>query len=372
MSKKTVKQMEYMDGLKKSLKRAIITYMAGRENNKDGKAYSQADFMAAVDKKMGLSTAWRKSEEESKKRAKNVSRWIRGEAFPSVEVLIAISKVLGVSVNELFEGISFGKSRTESLSENSKKILKLLLDERRGEKKVKASLYVPYAFDGVALHGCDRVFTRGEVVGLYTNLTEKKYQLSRMKDFFEVLREAKKETQEKYFPRFCNCCVLENEEDEVERIVFDNTDACCEKLQKVWEKTNCKDIFNVLYFEETEFMNDEDVKNLGLSAMGGDKVAFYQNQAEMDQVYETSFRELLNAKIIQPQEDVICTFEDEPMMQIKEKNDKKFAYFVDVDGSLKGEYQLETMRFNFLVNLTKHEIKNFYQEMLEKEFSEEE
>lgn len=368
MSKKTVKQMEYMEGLKKNLKKAIITYMAGMENNKDGKVYDQADFMAAVDKKMGLSTAWRKNKEESKKRAKNVSRWINGVAFPSVEVLIAISEVLEVSVNELFEGISRGKSKTESLSENSRKILKLLLNERRGE----VSLYVPYAFDGVALHGCDRVFTRGEVVGMYKNLTEKKYQLSRMKDFFEVLGSAKKEIQEKYFPRFCNCCALENEEDEVERIVFDNTDACCEKLQKVWSKTNCKDIFNVLYFEETEFMNDEGVKNLGLSAMGGDKVAFYQNQAEMDQVYESSFRELLNAEIIQPQKDRICTFEDEPTIQIIEKRDKKFAYFVDVDGSSKGEYQLETMRFDFLVNLTKHEIKRFYQEELEKEFSEEE
>ena len=119
-----------------------------------------------------------------------------------------------------------------------------------------------------------------------------------MNEFFQVLGGKDRAIQEKYFSRFCSCCILENEEDDIERISFDNTDACYERLQKVWEKINCKDVFNVLYFEEAEFSHSsEGFKEFGLSEMKKDKAAFYQNQAEMNKIYEQTFRELLDKKI---------------------------------------------------------------------------
>ena len=109
--------------------------------------------------------------------------------------------------------------------------------------------------------------------------------------------------------------------------------------------------------------------------MKKDKAAFYQNQAEMNKIYEQTFRELLDKQIILPEEDAKLSFEYESgelAFEMEEKNDKKFCYFLDVDGSMRGEYQLETIKFNFFVNLTKQEIKQFYQEELDRTFSEDE
>ena len=371
MSEKRNQQLNIVDELKGKLSKAISSFMA----NKKGESYSQADFARDVDKAMGLSIKWYQDQDERIKRAKNVSRWIHKDVFPSMELLIGISKVLGVSVNELFEGAFLGNSKTKELSYNSKKILEMLLSESNNSSKA-VSLYFPYAFNGESLCPSERVFTRKEVVEVYKRLTTKKYQISRMNEFFQVLGGKDRVIQEKYFSRFCSCCILENEEDEIERISFDNTDACYERLQKVWEKINCKDVFNVLYFEEAEFSHSsEGFKEFGLSEMKKDKAAFYQNQAEMNKIYEQTFKELLDKKIIVPQEDAKLSFEYESgefAFEMEEKNDKKFCYFLDVDGSMRGEYQLETIKFNFFVNLTKQEIKQFYQEELDRTFSEDE
>jgi hypothetical protein len=71
-----------------------------------------------------------------------------------------------------------------------------------------------------------------------------------------------------------------------------------------------------------------------------------------------------------PQKDMMYSFEEDSSLRLEEKNDKKFCYFVDVDGSYKGEYQLETIKFKFLINLTGQEVKQFYQEELQKIFFE--
>ena len=366
MSIKRNEQLDVADEIKEKLGNSISNFIASKKSD----SYSQAEFAKDIDEKMGLSIEWYQDQDERVKRAKNVSRWIHKNAFPSIEVLIAISKVLNVSLDKLFESVTFEKSKTKELSDESKMVLKMLLDEMENKESLLASLYFPYAFNGETLCMSERVFSRKEVVEIYKKLTTKKYQISRMNEFFQVLGGKDRAIQEKYFPRFCSCCILENEEDDVERISFDNTDICYERLQKVWEKINCKDVFNVLYFEETEFVhNNEEFKGFGLSEVK-DKAAFYQNQATMNKVYECAFRELLDKKVIVPQKDMMHSFEEDSSLRLEEKNDKKFCYFVDVDGSYKGEYQLETIKFKFLINLTGQQVKQFYQEELQKIFFE--
>ena len=131
MSEKRNQQLNIVDELKGKLSKSISSFMA----NKKGESYSQADFARDVDKAMGLSIKWYQDQDERIKRAKNVSRWIHKDVFPSMELLIGISKVLGVSVNELFEGAFLGNSKTKELSDNSKKILKMLLRKPPKEKK---------------------------------------------------------------------------------------------------------------------------------------------------------------------------------------------------------------------------------------------
>ena len=365
MSEKRNQQLNIVDELKDKLSKAISGFMA----SKKGDAYSQADFAKDVDEKMGISTKWYQDADERIKRAKNVSRWIHKDVFPSMELLIGISKVLGVTVNELFEGVFLNNSKTKALSENSRKVLKMLLDESKKEKNLVVSLYFPYAFNGDALCLDKGIFTREEVVLMYKKLTTKKYQIARMNEFFQILGNKDRAIQKKYFSRFCSCCILEETEAEdfVERISFDNTDACYEKLQKVWEKINCKDVFNVIYFGERSFINnDEGFKEFGLFENKNDKAAFYQNQAEMNKIYEHTFKELIDKKIIIPQIET-----EDSLFQLKEKNDKQFCYFMDIDdASGDGEYQLQTIKFNFSIDLTKEEMKLFYQEELNEMFKE--
>lgn len=375
MSEKTIQRRENVEQLKAKLSKVIRRHIDDKKSESSGEAYNYIHFARDIDEAMGLSTKWyeRQDQDECNKRTKNVSRWACGEVFPSMEVLIGISKVLKCSINELFEDVYSVESKTKKLSDSSKKVLKMLLSEQSAKQGENVSLYFPYAFNGEELKGCGKLFTRQEVVEIYKTLAVKKHQITRMKDFFQVLGKKEPAIQEKYFPRFCSCYALESEDDEVQRISFDNTNECYERLQKVWEKVNCKDIFNVIYFEEAEFCFDnEGFKEFGLSEMGKDKAVFYQHQAEMNQVYESAFRELLDKKIIIPQEEKDCgvEFENKQKMLIKEKNDKKFCYFRDVNGLSVGEYQLETVKFKFLINLTKQEIKRFYQEELEKEFAE--
>ena len=50
-----------------------------------------------------------------------------------------------------------------------------------------------------------------------------------------------------YFSKFCSCYILESEEDSPERIIFDNSDNCYQKLQKIWSQLACDDIYNVIW-----------------------------------------------------------------------------------------------------------------------------
>ena len=166
MSIKRNEQLDVADEIKEKLGNSISNFIASKKSD----SYSQAEFAKDIDEKMGLSIEWYQDQDERVKRAKNVSRWIHKNAFPSIEVLIAISKVLNVSLDKLFESVTFEKSKTKELSDESKMVLKMLLDEMENKESLIASLYFPYAFNGETLCISERVFSRKEVVEIYKKL----------------------------------------------------------------------------------------------------------------------------------------------------------------------------------------------------------
>lgn len=359
MKRKTDFAKKCKENLGKKIKRFI-----------DDRHYTQTNFAKAVDKIL-LEEMAKYEDTNSKK----VSRWINGDVFPDMQSLIAISRVMGLTLDELFNDEIKEHSKTQKLTPNARKVLRLLLEGKR-ESQISSrglyvsSLYLPYAFNGKSLPILNRMFTRREVVELYKERTAIAFGITRLNDFSKLLEKKDIKTMQPYFSKFCSCYILESEKDTSERITFDNSDNCYKKLQKIWSQLGCNHIYNVIYFEESELCVDNiGYEEFGKSAMGRD--SFYKNQATMNTLYEQSFRELLNEKIIIPKENQVYSFENDEHLQIEEKNDKKFCYFVDRDGDLVGEYQLETLKFNFYINLTKEQIKQFFQEEIEDMFEEE-
>ena len=114
------RKTDFAEKCKKHLGRKIRRFIAERDN------YTQTNFAKAVDKVL--------LEEEAKyedTNSKKVSRWINGDVFPDIQSLIAISKVMGLTLDELFNDEIKEQSKTKKLSPNARKILKLLLEEKR-------------------------------------------------------------------------------------------------------------------------------------------------------------------------------------------------------------------------------------------------
>lgn len=358
------KKTNFAKKCKENLGKKIKRFIAERDN------YNQTNFAKAVDEIL-LAEDSKYEDTNSKK----VSRWINGDVFPDMQSLIAISKVMGITLDELFNDEIKEQSKTQKLSSNARKVLKLLLEEKRDTTRninrlYVSSLYFPYAFNGKTLPVLNRMLTRKEVVELYKERTSRAFGITRLDDFSKLLEKKDIKTMQPYFSKFCNCHILESEEDSPERITFDNSDNCYKKLQKIWAQLGCDDIYNVIFFVESDLcVDDVGYEEFGKSEMGKD--AFYKTQATVEILYEQAFRELLNKKIITPQEKQVYSFENDDDLQIEEKNDKKFSYFVDVDGDMVGEYQLETLKFNFYINLTNSQIKQFFQEEIDNMFKEE-
>ena len=374
MSYKNDQNLKVVEMLRVKLSQSIKSFCATKSDN-----YTQADFAKDVDKAINLSTDWYNDADERAKRAKNVSRWINKEVFPSTELLIGISKVLGVSVNELFEGVFFGNSKTKTLSETSKKVLKLLLDHRSKNHNgdFVSTLYFPYAYNGKVLCADEKVYAYEEVIEMYKTYTEEQYRMERMQEFSELLQKNPK-INKQLFSRFCSCCILENEgEDNIERIVYNGSQEVYQQLQAVWTKEGRQTFYNVLYYEDCHW--DANVKQMELHPWLTPNVndksetdsldAFYKSQAKIERVYEQFFKELLEREIIAKMPGVDFFVNEEGYLCAKQ--DESFDCYcsiVDSDGTSKGEYHLDMREFYFQIKLTDAEMKQFYQEEIENMF----
>lgn len=374
MSYKNEESLKVVEKLRVKLSQSIKAFCATKSDN-----YTQADFAKDVDEAMNLSTDWYHDADERAKRAKNVSRWINKEVFPNTELLIGISKVLGVSVNELFEGVFFGNSKTKMLSETSKKVLKLLLDHRSKNNNgdFVSSLYFPYAYNGKVLCTDEKVYAYEEVIEMYKKYTEEQYRMERMQEFSELLQK-NPQINKQHFSRFCSCCILENEgEGDIERIAYNGSQEVYQQLQSVWAKEGRQTFYNVLYYEMVDW--NANVKQMEyypwlVPDVNGESEtdsldAFYKSQAKIERVCEQFFKELLEREIIvkMPGEDFILDEEG----CLRGKHDENFDCYcsiVDSDGTSKGGYHLDMREFYFQIKLTEAEMKQFYQEEIENMF----
>ena len=124
-----------------------------------------------------------------------VSKWESGDSFPQTEYLIALSKMMGVTLDELLkseiENFDFDqtlrRSKTKDLSDSAGKLLDGLC--RRAifdpEQKQKLDVYfkIACAENGVSLLS-DRFYYEDEAEKAYIKATAEIYRELRLRDFF--------------------------------------------------------------------------------------------------------------------------------------------------------------------------------------------
>lgn len=124
-----------------------------------------------------------------------VSKWESGESYPQTEYLIALSKMMGVTLDELLkseiENFDFDqtlrRSKTKDLSDSAGKLLDGLC--RRAifdpEQKQKLDVYfkIACAENGVSLLS-DRFYYEDEAEKAYIKATAEIYRELRLRDFF--------------------------------------------------------------------------------------------------------------------------------------------------------------------------------------------
>ncbi|MBR2376931.1 MAG: helix-turn-helix transcriptional regulator [Clostridia bacterium] len=331
---------------------------------------SQSEFARRIDEELYKGYDNKDKFEKKETNNKTVSRWVTGDVFPDTPSLIAISNLLNVSVDELLKEEINTSSKTKDLSNDEINVLKIMLCEVT--KDLTSSVYAPLSFNDENLDfNC--FYLRSEVVEAFKEKTLKAYTLARLEDFANLLTKDNANVMNKYFSKFISSIVLEEELTEIkERISFDNTDECYKKLQKVWEATSNYDVYNVITFVEKNFImpTPEDKEEFGKDSLGKDP--YYKNITKINEKYQKSFATLIEKGIISPVNDTTFTFEfdDDSKFNTVSLNAEQFTDFVEIidEEENEGDYKLRTLKFNFKINLTKADLKQFDKELLEKKY----
>lgn len=299
---------------------------------------------------------------------KKVSRWISGEVLPDFTTIIAISKVMGISLDELFDENNDFFPKISILTKNEIKTLKRLIVNANNENI--SSMYIPYAFNNEQIHTEKVLHTREEVIKLYKEKATKAFMLKRIKDFNALMEKGEIQNTEKHFSRFCNVEFIESSEielpssfycneegykDFLESIFYTNTDEYYEKISTIWEKCGQDNFYNVVFFDECLYDYQE---NNGYNNL--DKAYYHKTKVRANSVYTEQFDALIKRGIIEPVEfdftinsaDFVASETEEDFSTIKKICSEKVissfnAYEHDCD--------LDTIRFSFKINLTELE-----------------
>lgn len=345
------------------------------DQQKQRKTYTQTDFAKAIDKITGDAGMC-----GYVVNGKKVSRWINGDVFPDMRSLLAIAQLLGITLDELFQEVKDDLNKTKDLSPNARNILKTLIQTKQGDL---VSLYFPYAFNDELLFLPEKTYTREEVVDIYKTRTTIEFRMEKMREFFKVFNNKEATVQERHFPHYCSCIVLECLEEEAERITYKCPDFY-EKIEKVWQnnaratggKLGRDEYCNVLYFIESIIDHNTEEKDRYMDSLNFDPHNLTLAKATINKVYENAFHELISKGIITPQENETLYFEfegEENSSACLENlvRDKQISMFAEIDGAMVGSYQLETILFNFRLSLTDEQIKQFLKTEIEITFAKE-
>lgn len=305
---------------------------------------------------------------------KKVSRWISGEAFPDLITVMAISKVMGVSIDELFDNNIVLLQKVGQLSIEERKTLKKLISNVN--KDNISSVYIPYAFMGKELSFSKEILTREEVVKLYKEKAIRACVLDMLKKVRENESYAKiisSPNAEKHFPRLFSFEFIESAEIELpeefyknedgyiydtpECIFYNNKDEYYEKISKVWEKYGQDNFFNVIFFDERQFdYNDKDIIEIK------DKANYYKTKAYAEKIYDDCFLPLIKKGVLEPIEYDFNGIDNRDFGFDSEDNEniaenivlgKTLSFFADDEY----EYNLQTISLNFKINMSKIEMQ---------------
>ncbi len=353
----------FIEKCKNTLGNKIDDFIRNNSNYKGKKA--RIKFVESVNKLLNIDNF------DEQSNYKKVSRWISGEVFPDFITVIAISKVMGVSLDELFNDNIASLSKLNELSIEEKRTLKKLI--ANADKEDVSSMYIPYAFKEKQLCANSELFTREEVINLYKEKANKVFLLDRF-NLYNSLSQEKviQKNEEKHFVRFCSVEFIESSKLELpknfylhkdgyeysspECILYTNTDEYYKKISKIWERYNNNNFYNVIFFDEWQCdYNENNLSNV-------DKAYFYKTKAIAESTYNKYFLSLIKKGLLTP---VKIDFLDEynkafgfEQAENKEtSNNINIGKFITFFTDDEHEYSLETISFSFKINLSKIEMQ---------------
>ncbi len=360
---------DFLENCKQTLGNKIDDFIRTKSPHKGKKA--RIKFAEAVNALLNIENF------DEQANYKKVSRWIVHETFPDLITVIAISKVMGVSLDELFNENIVSLSKISQLSTEERNTLKRLLPHTN-KKNNTVSVYIPYSFNGKELHLQNSILSKDEIVNLFKENATMNFVLNKLNYYDEIKQKSKNFSPEKFFSKECSVAFIDSDTielpesfymhdegypDELRDIFYSGTDEYYEKISKLWEITGQNNFFNAIFFFARKF----DYNNSAITDI--DKANYYKSKSIAEKHYNKFFSSLIKKGILKPIEyDFTFYASDyETAFGLKAEDGeqtisigKVLSLFSDFDH----EYNLETISFNFKINLSEIQI----QELLRGEF----
>lgn len=331
---------KFIETCKRSLGTKIDNFVRNNYTEKGSKA--RIKFAQQVNELLNIPT------DDEQANYKKVSRWISGETLPDLITIVAISKVMNTSVDELFGKASEEILPTSSLLPHEKKVLKNILQDCWDKKTL--TVYIPYAFRGKEYYTNKGYFTREEIVALYKQKAADACRVDRLEEYNVLQQKGNKLSGKTHFSRFCNVEFLENHDIESrESIFYDNEEEYYAQITNVWEEYGRNDFFNVVFFEERIFDFHD------YADWRAEKAYYYQKKSHAKNIYALCFSNLIKTGIItpcKPRTDIVEF--DNLIDEVTFNHDMNLTTFTDNDY----DYPLDTISFSFDVNLTTAQIRD--------------
>lgn len=279
---------------------------------------------------------------------KKVSRWITSETFPDFITIMAIAKVMGVTIDQLFDNNMPSFTKINDLTASEISTLKSLI--LNVNEKALSRVYIPYSFHGKRLDPI--LLNRTDIINYYKEKATKYFSLHKLKDYVTWLKNNGTLLNEEYFDRFCSVEFIENKsENEIPTIYYTNTDDYYKEISNIWKKHKTDNFYNAVFFSELIFDSyDESILD-----ENGEKALYYKTKAFAEKTYEINFSSLVEKGIITPTSPThdIFNWDDDTTTENDFNLDKNISVFTDCDN----EYILTTISFSFNINLNEIEMK---------------
>ena len=279
---------------------------------------------------------------------KKVSRWITNEAFPDFITILAISKVMGITIDQLFENNLQSFFRIDDLSTLEISTLKSLI--LNSNENAISRTYIPYSFQDKRLE--PKLLNRNDVINYYKEIATKCFSMQKLKNYVEWISNKPELLKEEYFDRFCSVEFIEDySENTLSPIIYTDTDDYYEKISKVWQKHKTDNFYNVIFFNESIFDSYED----NTFNENGEKAFYFKTKAFAEKTYTSTFASLIDKGLITPSSSTPFTinWDDGSVTEKTFNTHKNISIFTDDNY----EYVLSTISFSFKINLSEIEMK---------------